>query len=164
MNRVMDRLEQNVEKKYNKWIWILSIAIPLAVAALFGVSLKRLGFDVEPFSFLPPIYATINGITAIILVLAVIMIKKGNRLAHELLMKLAIFCSCCFLIMYVLYHMSSEPTQYGGEGLMKGLYLFILISHIILSIGIIPPLPNAFAHNPLTNPTIELSYTMMFDT
>lgn len=126
------------EKKYNKWIWILSVAIPLAVAALFGVNLKRLGFNVEPLSFLPPIYATINGLTAIVLVLAVIQIKKGNKILHEKLMKFAIFLSCCFLVMYVAYHMTSESTVYGGEGFVKYVYYFILVSHILLSIGIIP--------------------------
>jgi len=130
--------QNNIEQKYNKWIWILSIAIPLAVAALFGVNLPRLGYDVEPLSFLPPIYATINGITAVVLVLAVIMIKKGNRVAHEKLMKLAIGLSCCFLLMYVAYHMTSESTEYGGEGVIRYIYFFILITHIVLSVGIIP--------------------------
>jgi len=85
------------EKKYNKWIVILSIAIPLAVAALFGIKLKDFGFDVEPLTFLPPIYATINGITAIVLLIAVWAIKNGNRTLHENLMKFAITLSVLFL-------------------------------------------------------------------
>ena len=131
-------MQTDTEQKYNKWIWILSIVIPLAVAALFGVNLKRMGFDVEPLSFLPPIYAAINGLTAIVLVAAVVMIKTGNRALHERLMKFAIFLSCCFLIMYVAYHMTSESTKFGGEGVIKYLYYFILLSHIVLSIGVIP--------------------------
>jgi putative membrane protein len=127
-----------LEQKYNKWIWVLSIVVPLAVAALFGVNLKRLGFDVEPLTFLPPIYATINGLTAVVLVVAVLMIKKGNRLAHERLMKLAIALSVCFLVLYIGYHMTSESTKYGGEGVVKFVYYFILISHIILSVAVIP--------------------------
>ncbi len=67
-------MENNTEKKYNVWITILSVAIPLVVALLFKVKLKDFGFDVQPLSFLPPIYATINGITAVILVWAVISI------------------------------------------------------------------------------------------
>lgn len=130
-------MENNtIETKYNKWITILSIAIPLAVAALFGVSFKRLGLDVEPFTFLPPIYATINGLTAVVLIVAVIAIKKGKRTLHENLMKTAIGCSIAFLVMYVAYHMSSESTKYLGD--FKSLYYFILISHILLSIAIIP--------------------------
>lgn len=127
-----------IEQQYNKWIWILSIVIPLAVAVLFGVNLKRLGFDVEPLTFLPPIYATINGFTALVLIAAVVMIKKGNRVAHERLMKLAITLSVCFLVLYIGYHMTSESTKFGGEGAVKYVYYFILITHIILSIAVIP--------------------------
>ncbi|WP_438966867.1 DUF420 domain-containing protein [Flavobacterium sp.] len=126
----------SIETKYNKLIIALSIIIPLAVALLFGVNLKRLGFDVEPFSFLPPIYATINGLTAVILVAAVMAIKNGNRLLHERLMKLAILFSVFFLLMYVAYHMSSDSTEYRGD--FGFIYYPILISHIILSIVIIP--------------------------
>lgn len=130
-------MENNtIETKYNKLITILSVVIPVAVAALFGVSFKKLGIDVEPFTFLPPIYASINALTALLLVVAVIAIKNGNRKLHENLMKLAIACSVAFLLMYVAYHMSSESTKYLGE--YKMVYYFILISHILLSIAIIP--------------------------
>ncbi|NQY29709.1 MAG: DUF420 domain-containing protein [Flavobacteriaceae bacterium] len=126
------------EQKYNKWIWILSIVIPVAVGLLFFVKLKDFGLNVDPLTFLPPIYATINGFTAIILVAAVIMIKKGNRVAHERLMKLAIALSVCFLLLYIGYHMTSESTKFGGEGVIKYVYLFILLTHILLSIAVIP--------------------------
>ncbi len=127
-----------IEKKYNVWIVILSIVIPLIVAALFSVNLRDMGFDVEPLSFLPPIYATINGITAILLIWAVVAIRKGNRRLHETLMKICIGCSVVFLAMYVAYHMTSESTPYGGEGTIRTVYFFILISHILLSIVVIP--------------------------
>ena len=64
--------KNDIEQKYQKWIWILSIVIPLAVAALFGINLPKLGYHVQPLTFLPPIYATINGITAIVLIIAVL--------------------------------------------------------------------------------------------
>ena len=126
------------EKKYNKWIVVLSIVVPLVVAILFGVNLIDLGYDVEPLTFLPPIYATINGFTALLLVLAVIAIKKGNRKVHERLMTTAIGCSVLFLVLYVAYHMTSDSTSYGGEGTLRYLYFFILITHIVLSIVVIP--------------------------
>lgn len=131
-------MEKTVEQKYNKWIITLSIAIPVVVAILFGVNLRKLGYDVQPLSFLPPIYAAINGITAIVLVLAVLAIKSGKRKLHENLMKFAIFLSVLFLGMYVAYHMTSDSTKFGGEGAIKYLYYFILITHILLSIIIIP--------------------------
>lgn len=127
-----------VELKYRKWIIILSIVIPLVVALLFGVKLKDFGYNVEPLSFLPPIYATINGITAVLLVTAVWAIKNGKRQLHENLMKTAIACSVAFLGMYVAYHMTADSTKFGGEGAIKYIYYFILLTHIVLSVIIIP--------------------------
>ena len=126
------------EKKYTIWIWVLSIAIPLVVAVLFSVNLHDLGYDVKPLSFLPPIYATINGITAVLLIMAVQAIKKGNQTLHERLIKVCIGCSVAFLAMYVAYHMTSVETKFGGEGALRYVYFFILITHILLSIIIIP--------------------------
>jgi putative membrane protein len=94
--------------------------------------------DVAPLTFLPPIYAAINGITAIILMIAYWAIKQKNISLHEQLMKTSIGLSLIFLVMYVAYHMTSDPTPYGGEGIIRYVYYFILISHIFLSIGIIP--------------------------
>jgi len=120
-------------KKYNKWIVVLSIAIPLVVAILFGVKI-----DVELPVFLPPIYATINAFTAIILVVAVWAVKNGKIKMHEKLMKTAIVFSILFLVLYVAYHMTSDSTKFGGEGVLKTVYFVILISHILLSIAVIP--------------------------
>ncbi|WP_331497713.1 DUF420 domain-containing protein [Flavivirga spongiicola] len=122
------------EKKYNKLIIVLSVLIPIVVAILFGVKIP----NVEPLTFLPPIYASINGLTALVLVLAVLQIKKGNRATHEKLMKLAIMLSVSFLVMYVAYHMTSDSTKFEGEGAIKYVYYFILLTHILLSIIVIP--------------------------
>jgi putative membrane protein len=132
----MNNLAQ--ERKYKKLITALSIVIPIAVAALFSINLKTLGFDVASLTFLPPIYATINGITAITLIAAVIAIKNGNKKLHEQLNTLAIACSLAFLLMYIAYHITSDSTKFGGEGVIKYVYYFILITHILLSIIIIP--------------------------
>ncbi|RZJ70970.1 MAG: DUF420 domain-containing protein [Flavobacterium sp.] len=134
----MSEIKSSEEQKYNKWIITLSIAIPLVVALLFGVNLRKLGYDVEPLTFLPPIYASINGLTAIVLVIAVWAIKGGKRKLHENLMKFAITLSVLFLGMYVAYHMTSDSTKFGGEGAIKYIYYFILITHILLSVIIIP--------------------------
>ncbi len=126
------------EQKYKGWIIALSIIIPAAVAVLFTIKLKDFGLDVEPLTFLPPIYATTNGLTAIVLILAVIAIKNGNRTTHERLMKFAIFLSVMFLVMYVAYHMTADSTKFGGEGAVRYVYFFLLLTHIVLSIVIIP--------------------------
>jgi len=122
------------EVRLNRIINVVSILVPLAVAALFGIRIP----DVEQLTFLPPIYATINGLTAVLLLFALWAIKNGKRALHQRTMTLCILLSLLFLIMYVAYHMTSDSTPYGGEGIMRYVYFFILVSHIILSIAIIP--------------------------
>ncbi len=121
-------------KKHNFLIWVLSIGLPLAIFALFSVRIP----GVERMGFLPPIYATINGFTALILVFAVYQIRRGNRKNHERLMKTAIGLSVVFLTLYMIYHMTSDSTSYGGDGIWRYVYFFVLITHILLSIIIIP--------------------------
>jgi len=128
-------------------IIITSIAIPVVVSLLFFVKLD--GYDL---SFLPPIYAGINGLTAITLIGAVIAIKSGKKELHEKLMKFSIFLSLLFLLGYVAYHITSATTYFGdtdhngilseteklAAGSTRLIYFLILASHILLSIGIIP--------------------------
>lgn len=121
------------KKIVNNLIIVVSVVIPLVVAVLFRVKVE--GYD---FTFLPPIYASINGLTALLLIVALWAIKNGNRVLHERLMKINLGLSLLFLLMYVVYHMTSESTSFGGEGSIRYLYFFILISHILLSISVIP--------------------------
>jgi putative membrane protein len=151
-NKKKYKMENNIETKYNKLITAVSIIIPIAVAALFGVNLRKLGYDVAPLNVLPPIYATINAITAVLLIIAVLAIKNGKRKLHENLMKTAIACSLAFLLMYVAYHMTSISAVFGDVnhnsileeservaiGFLRIIYLFILVTHISLSVIIIP--------------------------
>lgn len=136
----MEDLEKK-EKKFNRLITFVSIVIPVVVASLFSVKLP----NVEPLSFLPPIYASINGITAIVLLIAVWAIKNGKQKLHQNLMTTCIVLSLAFLAMYIAYHMTSESTSYGGEGIMRYAYFFVLISHIILSIVVIPLVLKTYA-------------------
>ena len=129
-----ERIVSAASKKYSKPITAVSVLIPVVVAILFTVRLP----NVAPLDFLPPIYASINALTALILVVAYVAIRQKKIKLHEKLMKTAIALSILFLVMYVAYHMTSDPTPFGGEGVVKYIYYFILISHIILSIGIIP--------------------------
>jgi len=126
------------KKKYNTWIVILSVIIPVVVAILFGVNLRELGYDIKPLSFLPPIYASVNAVTALVLVIAFIAIQNKKITLHKRLMQLAVSLSLAFLLMYVAYHMTSDSTKYGGEGFIKYFYYSILITHILMSIMVIP--------------------------
>ena len=143
---------KTLEQRFRFSIILVSILIPVAVAVLFTVKLKDFGIEVEPLSFLPPIYASINGLTALLLVMGVMAIKNGNRKVHERFMTTAIACSVIFLVMYVAYHMTADSTVYGDidgnkildakekeyAGSTRYVYFFILITHILLSIIIIP--------------------------
>ncbi len=148
----MNKDNPTLEHKFRGAIIAVSILIPVAVAILFSVKLKDFGIQVEPLSFLPPIYASINGVTALLLIMGVIAIKNGNRKVHKRMMTTAIACSLVFLIMYVAYHMTADSTVFGdvnhdglldttektNAGSMRLVYLFILLTHIALSIAIIP--------------------------
>lgn len=126
-------LQEAKIKRAKTLIIIASIAIPVVVAVLFGVKIP--GVDL---SFLPPIYAGINGLTSLLLVGALIAIKNKNRKLHEMFIKTCMVLSLLFLVCYVAYHMTSDSTLYGGEGGVKYIYYFILISHILLSVIIVP--------------------------
>ena len=126
-------------KQFKMWTWIVSIAVPVVVAALFGVKIE--GVDT---SFLPPIYATINAITSLVLVSALYMVKKGNIPAHRRLVRFALVLSLLFLASYVAYHMTSESTKYGGD--LGMIYYPLLIAHIVLSVVVIPLVMIAYSH------------------
>ncbi|OYU83336.1 MAG: hypothetical protein CFE24_11850 [Flavobacterium sp. BFFFF2] len=138
--------------KHSRLIIAVSILIPVVVALLFSFKLQDFGVQVKPLTFLPPIYAGINGITALLLIFGVVAIKKANRILHQKLMTAALGASVLFLVLYVAYHLTS-PTTYFGDinhdhvvdaaekaaiGILHGVYVFILLTHILLSIIIIP--------------------------
>lgn len=128
-------MNKKINKAYNAIIIVVSILIPVVVAVLSRVRIP----NIAPLDMLPPIYAIINGATAILLVVAVMQIKRRNKRKHQVLMKINILLSLLFLIMYIAYHVTSEMAIYGGEGIIRYVYYFILASHIILS-GILVPL------------------------
>ena len=144
----MKNKSKTMKSKYQFWVYVVSVAVPVVVALLFKVRLP----NVEPLSFLPPIYASINGVTAFLLVFALIAIKNKKRQMHETLMKTAVVCSFLFLLMYVAYHMTSDSTKFGDVnfdgvrseieavklGMSLYVYQFILLTHILLSIIVIP--------------------------
>lgn len=122
-------------KKITVWIWVLSIVIPGLVGLIYFGPKFDPGSDLR---ILPRIYSTLNFVTAIILVLALISIKQKKILRHRSLMITALILSVLFLILYVIYHSSAESVKYGGEGAIRYVYYFFLISHIILSMIVVP--------------------------
>lgn len=122
------------ENNYSGWIIAISILLPVAIAALFFTEPIE-GYD---FSFLPVTYAITNGLTFCCLIAGVIAIKNKNVTLHNRLMNVAIGLSIYFLVAYVMYHLTTPSTKYGGEGIIRPIYFALLISHILLSVVTIP--------------------------
>lgn len=122
-------------KKYMPVIIAASVIIPIAVAILFFMPKIDIG---SKLTILPLFNAIINGSTAIILILALRAIKAKNIELHRKLMTSAIVLSVLFLLSYITYHATSDSTVFGGEGMIKNVYYFILLSHILLSIIVVP--------------------------
>lgn len=130
------------QKKSMLWIRIFSIAIPLAVAVLLSLPTKlNLG---EWVYNLPHAIGVINTLTAICLIVAFVAIKLKNIKLHQHMNSSAFMLGAIFLVLYVLYHASAESTPFGGEGAVRSVYYFLLISHILLSIGVVPLVLLAF--------------------
>ncbi|MEN9978380.1 MAG: hypothetical protein RLZZ569_1005 [Bacteroidota bacterium] len=136
-------MESTVKNKnIRKIITIISIVLPLAVAALFVIKID--GIDL---SFLPKIYAGINALTAVLLILALIFVKQRKLKLHENVIKICMVLSILFLLCYVAYHMTSDSTKYGNPDATARLtYFLLLITHIILSVAVIPMVLFSYLH------------------
>jgi putative membrane protein len=123
-------------KQFRFIILLVSVLIPLLVAFLYFIPKTDL-LKVN-LNFLPLVNAIINGTTSVLIILAVLSVKKGNKNLHKRIMLTALFLSVCFLVSYVLYHSTHESTKFGGQGFIKYVYYFILLTHILLSVIIVP--------------------------
>jgi putative membrane protein len=125
--------------KQAKWlIYIVSVVIFGAVVLLDSKAVKvpyPFSFDVHNFA---AANAVINSCVAILLVAALIAIKNKNINLHKRLIIGAIVCSVLFLVSYICHHLWAGDTKYGGEGAIRYVYYFILITHIILAAVILP--------------------------
>ena len=147
-----------MNKLYLRIIIGVSIAIPVAVAVLIFTPLKTgLGY-LSWVQNLPAFHAIINSLTAILLVGAAVAIKKKNVSLHRSLMLTCLVLGALFLASYVLYHSSVSTTIFGdlnGDGQLsleevtqtgnlRAVYLVVLLSHIILSMVVLPLVLMAF--------------------
>lgn len=131
----METLVLEKSRKYNRLINVLAVAIPLVVAVLLGIRQK---VDLGTWTkVLPHINAVINSLTAILLMIGFFFIQNKNIAAHRRTMTAAFVLGSLFLVSYVLYHLSNESTPFGGEGLIRPIYYFLLISHIVLSVVVV---------------------------
>ena len=127
-------------KAVQRFVWIVSIAIPLVVTALFLIPpAEGLSEDtLRTVYWLPRLNAVLNATAFTCLLFSFLAIKKGNVQRHRTLNTAALSLSALFLVSYVIFHLLTESTRFGGEGLIRSVYLFILVTHILLSIAIVP--------------------------
>lgn len=125
------------QKVLSKIIIGVSIAIPVVVAILLFTAAPEVETSID-LKILPQFHAILNTLTAIALIAGFIFIKNRNIVAHYTVNLFALLFSVLFLVSYVVYHSLAESTPYGGEGIIRYVYYFILISHIILAAIIVP--------------------------
>ncbi len=123
-----------LEKKLNTLAYVVSVVVLLLVGLMRRVKIET---DID-FSFLPPVHASLNALTAVILVVAFIHIKNGRVEQHRKAIYAAMVTSALFLLSYVLYHFTTPETRFGGEGTIRYIYFFILITHIVLAAVTLP--------------------------
>lgn len=140
------------DKLYFRIILAISIAIPVVVGILLAIPGKEDLAGSFDITFLPKLNAIINSTVSILLVAGIIAIKNKKQTTHKSLMLTAFFLSGLFLVSYVIYHYLAVETKFGdtnhdgavdatelaAAGTTRYIYFFILLTHILLSIAIVP--------------------------
>ena len=162
-------------KSYLRFIYIISVLIPVVVAFLILLP-SKLSIDGDWIKSLPGLHALINSATVLTLIGALIAIKGGNISVHRSLMFASLFLGILFLISYVLYHSSVDSVKFGDAdhdgivseaeleivGSTRTMYLGVLASHILLSILVVPFVLFAFYYaltDQITRHTRMVKYT-----
>ena len=129
-------------KSSEKSIFRIVLSISVLVFVLVIILNKRIipvPDNIPTFAyFLPKLNAIINGTCFILLLISFYFVKQKQYNIHKRINITAFFLSALFLISYVTYHYLVPETKYGGDGLMKNIYYFILVTHIILAALVLP--------------------------
>jgi len=123
-----------------RFVWTVSIAIPLVVIALFLIPPAE-GLSDETLRkvyWLPRLNALLNASAFTCLFVSLRSIRRGQVARHKTLNTAALALSALFLVSYVTFHLLTESTKFGGEGAIRTVYFIILVSHILLSAAIVP--------------------------
>jgi len=129
---------QDQSKVLKRLFILVSFLIPAVVVVLLMIPKENAG-EVQPWLYTLPFYnAIINTLTALLLLLGVFFIKRSNVAYHKASMMGAFLLGCVFLIFYVIYHSNAPSTKFGGEGTIRYVYFFFLLSHILLAFIVVP--------------------------
>ncbi len=131
---MLEPANKSLEKKLNSIAWFITAVVLLLVGMMRRI---RLDSDID-FSFLPPLYSAMNALTAVILLAGLYFIKNKQPARHQKAMTIAIISSFLFLLGYVMYHFTTDETKFGGEGAIRYVYFFLLITHVVLAAVIFP--------------------------
>jgi putative membrane protein len=130
---------QTAERPNDKsifWINLLSIVVPIVVAVLLGLPAKLdLGAWTKSLSH---IIGAINSLTTVLLVAGLIFIRQNKINLHRAAMTGAFSLGALFLICYVTYHLTNPANRYNGAGFSRYVYFFFLITHVLLSLVVLP--------------------------
>ncbi len=110
----------------------------VALSFLAYLLLVRTSHATHELRFLPAINASLNATSALLLMSGWVAIRRGLRRVHQCLMVAAFAASTCFLVSYVTYHWAHGDTKFAGQGPVRPLYFFVLVTHILLSTTIVP--------------------------
>lgn len=125
-------------RRYRRLFILISFLVPAIVVVLLLIP-KRDTAEVSRWLYSLPFYnAIINTITSVLLVLGVYFVRHAKLKYHKMSMIAAFLLGCVFLIFYIIYHSSAPSTSYGGEGTIRYIYFFFLISHILLAFLVVP--------------------------
>ncbi|MCB9285418.1 MAG: DUF420 domain-containing protein [Lewinellaceae bacterium] len=130
----MDQSNLELAKKLNRWAWVISAVVLILVAMM-----RRIHFELPEgvsLGFLPGFHATVNALTAVVLLVAYYFIKNKKVEQHRKAIYVAVVLSVIFLLSYVAYHITTAPKIYVGD--YRTLYLILLASHIVLAAVIFP--------------------------
>jgi putative membrane protein len=125
------------ESIYKRVIITVSVLVPVLVVILFYVNPPQIELGID-LKFFPKFHAVLNSIATVLLLTGLYFIKNKQVAYHKAMMLSAFVVSTVFLLSYVTYHTLSEPTIYGGDGPLKYVYYFILITHVVLAAGVLP--------------------------
>lgn len=126
------------DKAIFRIVMVLSVIVFIAVVVLNRKILPPPASTPGFVPFLPKLNAMINGTCSVLLVFSLYFIRRKNILMHKRLNITAFFLSSIFLVSYVMFHYFQKETTFGGEGVIKGIYYFILITHIVLAAIVLP--------------------------
>lgn len=127
-----DRLR--LKAKLTAAAYAITVVVLLLVGSMHWLKTDT-GMD---FGFLAPFHASLNALTALILLRALWHIRRGDMVAHRKAIYAAMVCSALFLLSYVVYHVTMPEVRYLGQGPMRTVYFFLLITHVVLAAAVLP--------------------------